>query len=49
MWGKKKTFKGNGGFRAIREIEGYNYPSFLLFPGEGEEEREGDFDILLPN
>ena len=37
-----------GGLSAIREMEEYKYPSFLSFPGEGGEEREGDFDIVLP-
>ena len=37
-----------GGLSAIREIEEYKYPSFLLFSGEGGEEREADFDIFLP-
>jgi hypothetical protein len=34
MWGKKKTFKGNGGLTIIREIEGYKYPSFVFCPVE---------------
>ena len=45
---KIKHLKEMGGLSAIREIK-YKYPSFLSFPVEWGEEREGDFDILLPN
>ena len=41
MWGEKKTFKGNGGLRAIREIEGYITPLFSHFQEkEGKKGRE---------
>ena len=39
---KKKTFKGNGGLSAIREIEGYKYSSLFSYvqQNEGKKGRE---------